>query len=644
MVVSDVVLSLRKSGARVVFNSLPARIYPVGNDEVALKFDSESIPQMPLTNYQLEQAYGKELHFLKDKILLPNHTFVVSAKTTTETFRQQTYLQALYELAGKRDVIGGKKLREKAVALGAKRLNDQRPPSISALAIWAQDERDINGGIKAKLSQQQKHKRKSKFSDALQYDLISYADEKFFGKSVSIVAFYKLFVNTYKGIYKEFPCYEAVRQWLLNVIDPSIKLKGKKRSEVRNILRNATKKFITDRPLQRVEADGASLRLGLIDEEGNYLGQPTAIFILDVHTRSVLGYEVHIGKGEPASSVISAYRHAICPKPAGSFYTQYEKTWFSFGIPELLVCDGGSGFISKETHIYVAKTSGTTIETVPSYSPWLKPFVERFIYTFRLQCERGLAGYVGKVEDHATLEHKIKERASLTIDELRRIIDAWIVDEYHQSPHSGLNYKTPYQVWSDAIEHKGFYPEVPADMYKVNLPMGKRKKATILGDDCHLGVQVNRIKYNDLKDKLKLIGQTLKANNDEAQVECLYDDNDVYSITVVDPFTGEELEIETTDHRVSPGMSLIEFYVKYPSSYSQKGYNHPSTIFTHPDAIRGKEIEEKATKKKKVTRKNRIEVNDYQKGLDNFEIDAEPTDIDPYQHAELGDVAPLPQS
>lgn len=625
------ITALRKENLSVVYENLPGNIHLAGKEYVTLVFKSASLEPLLLTNEQLEQEFNKSLFVTTNKqsSVAP---FKLTPAKQLEITRTDIYLKTLYEIGGKQYFVGGLNKRKKAIADASNKLGDENPPSPATLAKWVEEDKARVGGMKAKIAETVKKSRKSKFSDELKLLAIELADEKYFGQNESFQGFYNDFVEVVKAEFDDYPSRETVRGWFNEVIDPKLLHKGLSRSERKKLLRNALQKFKVSRPLERVEADGATISIGLKDDEGNYLGKFTIVFLLDVYTRCILGYEMHIGSGEPASTVISAFRHAICPKSQGS----YKKTWFCFGVPELLVVDGGSGFISIETHSYVLKTAGSEIEVLSSYSPWLKPFVERFIGTFRKQCAAKIAGYVGKQDNQKKLEYNIEQRATHTIDEVRRFIEMWIVDDYHHTSHSGLNGLTPAKMWQKALD-SGWTPTVPVDEENVMLPAGKTKQATISGDACHLGVTINRTRYNDEDGRLKEAGLWLKAKNEDPVVVCKYSDDDIYAITVVCPINGDEFRVETINDGIPKGMSTTEFAAKYPSAYSNKGVTSGNSLSNNPEVKAGKVAESEVVNKRQSSKTRAASTEDIEEEIHNLDpANPEPTDEDPYPPESTG--------
>jgi len=598
--------SLRQSGALIRFKDMLARIIPCGNEHVTLVFESKELQPLILSNFEMEQSFGTTLFFVDDRQPGPHSGGILTPSEIIEQQRINAYIKNLNGLMGrKKGGVGGVKVRTKCIELTSNQLNDPNPPSITLLGDWAMAERNLVGGAKQLKPSGVKHKRKSKFSEKVKELALQVADEYFFqpiGQSMQYT--YDKFVPIAKTKFDDWPSRETFNSWLKSIISPKELFKKKySKTEIKKLLRNAVKKFLTKRPLERVEADGVYLQIGVVDEEGNYLGAVTVVFFLDVHTRCVLGYEMQLGSGEPSSTIISAIRHSLCTKPEGSYHSLYGNRWFCFGVPEVLIFDGGPGFCSLETHGYVYSYCGTFIETVASNSPWLKPFIERFNLTVRSSFARSVPGYVSTQGDQKKLEHNIKAQATLTIDALRRALESWIVDEYHHTPHSGLKGMTPAEKWQEALD-RNWVPEEPIDMVNVMLPAGNISSRKISGDVCHLGVVINKIRYNDEEGRLKDIGLALLQQGLDPIVSCRYSDTDVYTITVIDPFTEQAFEVTTTHSDITPGMTLAEFAVKNPSTYKNKGFSHKRTVDENPEIIAGK-AEHKAKTEKPNTAKIR---------------------------------------
>ncbi|MEF1339904.1 hypothetical protein REH81_24580, partial [Vibrio rotiferianus] len=324
---------------------------------------------------------------------------------------------------------------------------------------------------------------------------------------------------------------------------------------------------LTEHVLQRVEADAVSLGIPLYDDDGGYLGTATVFVVLDCHTRSVMGFRLQVGKGEPASSVVDSYAHAMLEKDPQSQWDDIASDWPMHGQFGAMVTDGGPGYTALETQSFLL-SAGVDIQLAETGCGWKKPFIERFFSTLRVQFAQFMPGYVGRRKDQRELDAPIHKMACLTPNELEHLLTKWIVDEYHHASHRGINGETPYNAWKK-------------ESYKIIEPDNKEALAEycanhtfrkIAGDVCQLGIQVHGIFYNDLESRIKNIGLSRRLRGEETTVKVYYNTNDVSFVQVLDDETGERIYCSAVDNRVEEGMSLTEFRIKHPNNtYTNKG-------------------------------------------------------------------------
>jgi len=128
-----------------------------------------------------------------------------------------------------------------------------------------------------------------------------------------------------------------------------------------------------------------------------------------------------------------------------------------WGMPEVAKTDNGSDYTSLHIRRVLL---GLGIEQRLSnpFSPWEKPFVERFFRNFSHDLLELMPGYIGHdVAERSSIEARKafsdrlfkKDHAveiKMTADEFQTFCDNWCENIYHQQAHSGLNGKTPAQM------------------------------------------------------------------------------------------------------------------------------------------------------------------------------------------------------
>jgi transposase InsO family protein len=110
------------------------------------------------------------------------------------------------------------------------------------------------------------------------------------------------------------------------------------------------------------------------------------------------------------------------------------------GIPKRLYVDNGSAFRSQHLALACAKLGITLIHARP-YQPQGKGKQERWFRTVRLQ-----------------LLSRLSPSDTQSLEALNRRLWAYVEGEYHQTPHRGLDGKTPLDAWAEraaGVEYVG---------------------------------------------------------------------------------------------------------------------------------------------------------------------------------------------
>ncbi len=593
--------SFREIGTLVQRHGATARIIGCNDDFAVLDYVGygQAPESVPIT--QLEAELGSTLHLMQPETPVTSLPKQMSLPERLEIERREHYVRQLHRKTGPKGV-GGRKVRQEAIDKVSVRLHDKQPPSPATLGRWAKKDRDHSLGVACDILQPFRKQHASRF-DALKPLVLEVFDEEFLKQNLPSFQFtYDVFIGR---IEKKFgkdcdrPCYVTFINWIKDICPIKASKLRHGQKATREMMRNAIAQIRTTHPLQRVECDAIRLAIGLVDEENRYLGSVTVFFVLDCYTRCVLGYCLHIGNGEPTSCVIHAFRHALCPKPAGTFNPNCENDWPMYGVFESAVTDGGTGYTSMQTVSFL-NTAGIPMSVTQTASGWKKPFVERFNGTVRTNLAQQIHSYCG--HDLSVIQDKtLKQKASMTPDQFRMLLERWIVDEYHQSPHSGIN-NTPHQLWLDSFADTTCGPMLPANYDVLQLPQGQTVYATISGKDAHQGVVINNVRYNDAECRIKIIGLKLSQKGEPTIVECQYSINDISTITVRDPFTDITFEVAATPSIVIPGMTLAEFQAQWTKRYSKKGFGHKRIIATSDERKAGNDAHHDNPKVTRSTR------------------------------------------
>jgi transposase InsO family protein len=580
-------------GAQVVYENVLMTVNRLPNDWVSFTAKKLSMKPISLT---IHEAIGR----LYQSIFPANHKQEVSYKLELsesdliEIQRKQVYVDELL-YRSKTGGPGGTKIRQEVIQYVCNQYpEDSLGASPAALARWLHAYQNHPHGLASTLRKPCKT-RASRFSgEERNYAIKKMEQYLFVEQKPTLQEVFDKYVDDLKEEYGEdanYPCYKTFADWVGKYLNPFDLLKTQYGKRTYNSeTRIALKRYAPKKILDRVEADAVSLAVGLIDEEGHYLGRVMLFTVIDCYSRAVLGVQVQIGTGERVSSVIDSLKHAISYKDPDSYSDEAINDWPMHGGPARIVVDGGPAYKSGRTQSFIMETTGQG-QIVQTYAGHKKPFVESFNNTLRRTFAKTLPGYLGKQDDQKKLDVSIEDRACMTLDQFYDALTHWIIDEYHQAPHSALGGEmTPHKKW---VENAYKYPpELPSNYEHIRYRKGDVKRCKISGQNGHLGITLNYLRYND-SGRLQNIHIRTEAMGEETYVTCEYSPNNITSITVIDPFTDEAFEIETYDERVIDGMTLAEFKAAYPPPKKEKGYGRSRVSRTSKTIAAAKKVADK---------------------------------------------------
>jgi putative transposase len=193
------------------------------------------------------------------------------------------------------------------------------------------------------------------------------------------------------------------------------------------------------------QADHTKLDILVKDETGNAC-KPWLTVVLDDYSRAVAGYFLFFHAPSAIQTAL-ALRQAIWRKPQAG--------WHICGIPQVLYTDHGSDFTSRHIEQVAADLKIRLIFSTGG-KPRGRGKIERFFETITQVFLPRLPGFCpGK---------KAPEGPRLTLEQLAKELEAFLVGEYNLTPHSTT--KEPPQVrW----EKGGFLPQMPDSLERLDL-------------------------------------------------------------------------------------------------------------------------------------------------------------------------------
>ena len=189
--------------------------------------------------------------------------------------------------------------------------------------------------------------------------------------------------------------------------------------------------------------------LGLTNKKGRWW----ICMAIDCRTRLILG--LILTKDPKSSAAARCLRMAVSDRGWLSDATGSATHWDQHAGVELISTDNGSAFKAIDfTHC--CNDLGTGIERTIAGAPSMRGHIERVIQTLG----QGLLPRLsGRTFSHVVErgDHPSEARACLQPEDFCFALVRWIVDIYHNTPHEGLDGRTPLEQW-EADHRDGNYP------------------------------------------------------------------------------------------------------------------------------------------------------------------------------------------
>ncbi len=265
-------------------------------------------------------------------------------------------------------------------------------------------------------------------------------------------------------------------------------------SEITNIIR----------PLERVEFDGhkidASIAVIYTTPEGDQvidtINRIWILSIIDVATRSILGYHLCLNQEYSSDDVLMCIRNAI--KPWGpmqltipSLEYQEDAGLPSFIIPEMqyaiwdeLCYDNAKANLANIVQETLKNFVGCSVNAGPVATPVRRAFIERFFNTLETNGYQRLISTTGNGPNDPRRRKNSNEIATdyeILVDHMYEITDV-LIAEYNATPHSSLTGLTPLQVLKQRIDRGMYINALPIDKRDEFLFFTQKVKRTVRGN------------------------------------------------------------------------------------------------------------------------------------------------------------------
>lgn len=360
------------------------------------------------------------------------------------------------------------------------------------------------------------------------------------------------------------------------------------RTVANRILRSKLKHHVTNHALEIVEIDHTQLDVFVIDSDtGMPLGRPWLTICIDIHTRCIVGF--YIGFESPSYlTAAKCLKHALTPKTnLKNDIIDIENEWEAHGVMQKLRVDNGMEFHSYSLE-NLCLALGIDLEYTPRKQPWFKGYVERVNRTIN---ERFCHAIPGKTFSNIIEkeEYDPEKNAVIDLETLRALMNKWIVDEYHQKPHRGLEGQTPASAWKTCVKPEDI--ELMHNLDEIDVLVGK----TIANKHIsHKGIELNRLFYNSAE-----LMALRRTKGDTFKMDIRVDESDLGEVFVLLDNGRDFLTVPAIHYDYAKGLSkwMHEKCRKYAKKqYKEKGIK---SYIMAKDAIFEEVVKKQSRKKVK---------------------------------------------
>ncbi|WP_368516899.1 hypothetical protein [Rhizobium sp.] len=222
------------------------------------------------------------------------------------------------------------------------------------------------------------------------------------------------------------------------------------------------------RPLERVEMDDHMTDLqSILVKTGVWqtLTKPQKALVkkvrlwitaaIDVASRSVVG--LHVSSLPPSiRSAMTTLEMSTRSKTSLAKRLGCSSSWPQGGLTEVFAVDSAVYFAHRPFRVAV-NDCGMSLFLPPAGEAPFRGFIERWFRTAGSQMFNYFSGRTwGSIDEKAGADAVAE--ASMTADQVGTCLLRWVVDGYHNTPHSGLNGATPNDMWLQLTNQWGVIP------------------------------------------------------------------------------------------------------------------------------------------------------------------------------------------
>ena len=218
------------------------------------------------------------------------------------------------------------------------------------------------------------------------------------------------------------------------------------------------------------QADHTLLDIVVLDDKG-VPARPWLSVIVDDYSRAIAGYFLSFNAPAALQTALALHQ---------AIWRKREPGWTVCGIPGVLYTDHGSDFTSRHIEQVCADLKIRLVFSLPG-KPRGRGRVERFFATVNQRFLTDLPGYAPAGQT--------KRPPTLTLGTLDHAFRRFVLDDYHQTPHSATGIP-PQARWSSG----GFLPHMPESLEQLDLLLLTVAKPRQVHQD---GIRFQALRYID---------------------------------------------------------------------------------------------------------------------------------------------------
>lgn len=353
-------------------------------------------------------------------------------------------------------------------------------------------------------------------------------------------------------------------------------------------------------PLANVQIDHTKLDIIIVDEVYRQsIGRPWITLAIDVFSRLIFGFSISLDA--PSNlSVGLCLTHGILPKETWLEKIGVEGTWSGWGLPKAIHADNASEFRGNMLR-RACEEYGMNLEWRPIGKPHYGGHIERLMGTFGSEIHDLPGTTFSNTVDRR--DYDSEKEAVMTLRELEKWLVTFIVGEYHERYHEGIN-TTPVAKWREGLlgnDEKpgtGLPPRI-IDGEKLRLDFLPPVKRTVQ----QYGVQLDEVYYNH--DILRRYINAKDEKNRHLKKSFIFkrDPRDISEIYFYDPELKHYFTIPYRDTS-RPAISLWELR-EIKSELKRQGKKRVNEMMIFETREKLREQEETAVKITKSMRRKK---------------------------------------